>query len=106
MKKKWWLLKGLKFVAFGSLFVAGFGAITMLLWNALVPELFHGPVLSYVQAIGLLLLTHILFRGPIGRGGWKGRHLHHKLAHMSPEERERFFSQFGPFRGHGMETKI
>jgi hypothetical protein len=43
------------------------GWIVELLWNALVPDLFHGPMLGYWQAVGLLLLCRILV-------GFKGRH--------------------------------
>ena len=43
--------------------VAVLGVVVMLLWNALVPELFGGPTLNYWQAAGVLLLSHILLRG-------------------------------------------
>jgi hypothetical protein len=45
-------------------FVLGF--FTMLLWNWLVPSLFHGPELNYLQSVGLLVLTRLLvgIRGP------------------------------------------
>jgi hypothetical protein len=76
------------------------GFVVMALWNALVPELFHGPVLTFWQSIGLLLLTHILLRGWMpGRHlhGWRHDHwrkqLDAKLAAMSPEEREKFKAQ-------------
>lgn len=71
-------------------------ALVLLLWNELVPELFHGPTLTYLQAIELTVLAKLLvgfvgLRG-FGRGGggfrggppWKGR-----WAHLSPEEREK-----------------
>jgi len=29
----------------------------MWLWNALIPELFHGPVLTFWQTFGLLILV-------------------------------------------------
>lgn len=92
--------KFLKFIFFGALFflVAGFGM--MYLWNALVPDLFHGPVISFWQGIGLLVLSKILFGGFRGgmcghRCGWGGRGKYwrarweEKLAHLSPEEREK-----------------
>lgn len=41
-----------------AIFVLGF--IIMLLWNALIPGLFHGPVLDYWQAVGLLVLARVL----------------------------------------------
>jgi hypothetical protein len=64
---------GFKYVGFGVLGVAaafGFTYVVMLLWNALVPELFNGPVLGYWQTLGLLILSKILFSG-IG-GGCRG----------------------------------
>ena len=36
------------------------GLIVMLLWNALIPVLFHGPEVGYWQAVGLLVLTRVL----------------------------------------------
>ena len=62
------------------------GALVMLLWNALIPELFQGPMLNYWQAVGLLLLSHILLRGMsmYGLRGWrhgrKGRMWKDRLA--------------------------
>ncbi|MBT4034063.1 MAG: hypothetical protein HOB84_15400 [Candidatus Marinimicrobia bacterium] len=44
-----------------------FPAITMLLWNWLVPTLFSGPVITYWQALGLIVLSKILFSS--GHGG-------------------------------------
>jgi hypothetical protein len=69
----------------------------MLLWNGLVPELFKGPAITFWQAVGLLILSHILLRG-WGRwryaNGWRHdrwkHRLEEKLAAMTPEERETF----------------
>ncbi|PJZ69909.1 hypothetical protein CH373_13330 [Leptospira perolatii] len=46
------------------------GALVWQLWNYLMPDLFHLSQISYLQACGLLLLSHILFRA--GRGGGHG----------------------------------
>jgi hypothetical protein len=82
------------------LFIAGFvllkSALVMLLWNGVVPELFHGPELGYVAALKLVILVKLLvgFGGGFGgggfRGGWGGRHAWKKrwLA-MSEEERQK-----------------
>lgn len=95
--KPWWIAKIAKMLVIGTvaLFVLGFGV--MWLWNALIPELFKGPVLSFWQAIGLLVLSHVLLRG-WGRwhyaNGWRHdrwkKKFEEKLAAMTPEEREKF----------------
>ncbi len=70
--------------------VALFGAIVMLLWNAVVPALFTtaNPI-SYWHAMGLLVLCRILFGNFRGHGGWRQRHFN-KWQAMTPEEREQF----------------
>ena len=35
---------------------------TMWLWNWLVPTLFHGPEVTFLQALGLNFLCSILFK--------------------------------------------
>jgi len=73
--------------------------IVMLLWNGLIPELFKGPVISFPQALGLLVLSKILFHG----FGWRKNHWRHhdwrkrmqeRMNAMTPEERDRFRSQW------------
>jgi hypothetical protein len=89
-------LRILKWTAACILFVLLFGWVTMSLWNWLVPVLFNGPVISFWQALGLLLLSKILLSGLGGKrwggnGGMRWKHRYYdKLAGMSPEERERF----------------
>ena len=66
--------KGLKYAGFGVLGVAAmivFTFVVMWLWNWLVPEVFNGPILSYWQTLGLLVLTKILFSGMGGGSGSK-----------------------------------
>jgi hypothetical protein len=61
------------------LFIFVIAAVVMWLWNALIPDLFHGPVLGYWQALGLLLLVR-LFVGRVHHGSrrpwrkWRGRY--------------------------------
>jgi len=76
-----------------------FAWVTYLLWNWLVPVLFTGPVITFWQALGLLVLTKILFFGIRGRRPcygpdtnqfhWKNR-FYEKMSSLSPEEREAF----------------
>jgi hypothetical protein len=75
--------------------VAALGAVVMLLWNAIVPDLFTAAQpIDYLHALGLLVLCRILFGGFRGHGGWhRGMHGHGHWAKwkaMTPEEREKF----------------
>ena len=86
---------------------------TMLLWNALVPSLFNGPSVSFAQALGLLVLSHILLRGgrPWHHGhGWRHerwrKRFEDRLQSMSPEERERFREQWGRRWGCGPDMSV
>lgn len=99
--KRWWILKALKFFAFAVVGLFLLSLVVMLLWNAVVPDVFRGPVLSYWQAVGLLLLSHLLLRGwsPWRHGnGWRHdrwrKRFEEKLAAMTPEEREKFRAEW------------
>ena len=69
-----------------------FGFVTEHLWNWLMPMIFGLTAITFWQAIGLVLLSKILFGGfhrhGGGRGGWK-REMKGRWEKMSPEERER-----------------
>jgi len=68
--------------------IAVLGWVVMALWNWLMPAIFSVNEIGYLQAMGLLLLSRILF------GKWGGRHCPSKHLHrwggMTPEEREKF----------------
>lgn len=38
-----------------------------VLWNVLLPTIFSVPKVSYLQAAGLVLLVHLIFRGAKAR---------------------------------------
>ncbi len=95
--KHWWLMKAAKFVVVMIVGMLILGAVVMELWNVLVPDIFHGPAVTFWQALGLLLLSHILLRGwgPWRHAnGWRHDRWKHrfeeKLSAMSPEERDKF----------------
>ena len=75
--------------------IGALGAVVMLLWNWLMPALFAGaqPV-NYCQALGILLLSKILFGSFRGgcHGHWKERH--QRWESMTPEEREQLKGHF------------
>jgi hypothetical protein len=93
------MMKVCGFLVFAPLLVAALSLVVMLLWNALIPALFAGPVLTFWQAVGLLVLCRVLFGGfrPHHRGHhhWKHRAAWRDRWHrMSPEERDRFRDGF------------
>lgn len=53
-------------IAFVLVFVLAFSVIVRLLWNWLMPEIFGLRAITYLQAIGLLLLSRLLF-GRVGQ---------------------------------------
>jgi len=75
------------------LVIALMGFIVMSLWNWLLPALFGFKIITYWQAVGLIILCKLLFSGfsgPRGGGGrWRGR-ARDRWGQMTPEERERF----------------
>jgi hypothetical protein len=78
-----------KFVVLVVLGVAALAAVVMALWNWLLPSMFGFKEIGYLQAMGVLLLSKILFGGFRGHGG-HGRWHHQRLEQMTPEEREKF----------------
>ena len=91
--KRNWMFKAARIALLAVVFVSVAGAVVMWLWNALVPDIFGASEITWVQALGLLVLARLLvggrgLGGPGGRRRWRGRE--RKLANMSPEERERW----------------
>jgi hypothetical protein len=88
------------FVILGIIGVFVFGSIVMLLWNALMPDIFNLRQITFWQALGLLVLAKILFSG--FRGGpkaygsrWKRDALREGWANMTPEQQEKFKQEWG-----------
>jgi hypothetical protein len=104
------LKHAIKIGIFAGLAIAALGTITMLLWNWLIPEIFAGPVITLCEALGILLLSKILF------GSWKcgwgchshcyggkchsGKHsywknkMEQRIKNMSSEEKEKFKTKY------------
>ena len=110
----------MKFIWMPILFVAmciAMTAVVMLLWNWLMPAIFGLGIISFWQALGLLILSKILF------GGFKGKHhcgCHHggygggygwkekfksKWQNMSEEDRKKWEEKFCTTRSRKSETK-
>jgi hypothetical protein len=88
-----WVVRGLRFAAFAIVAGAVFGFVVMSLWNWLGPAVFGARTITFWQALGILILSKILF----GFGRWRpaaGGHWRHRMRdrweQMTPDERERF----------------
>jgi hypothetical protein len=84
--------KAILLVVFAGIFV-GFCFSVRELWNWLMPVIFGLPHIGFWQALGLLLLSRILFGGfrgwPGQRRRW-GHRMRERWDEMTPEEREKF----------------
>jgi hypothetical protein len=106
------VMQGLKFLLIAVLFVTVFGFVVMSLWNWLMPALFGWHVITFWQAVGILILSKILFGGFRGRPGahlhWR-RRMMERWEEMTPEEREKFRQgmggRCGSFRSSAAQPK-
>ena len=91
-------------------------ATVMLLWNWLMPELFGLTEVSFWQALGILILSKILFGGfggkhKYGQGskcchghyGWKSK-FKEKWQNMSEEDRKKWETKFGSSKWGSMSN--
>jgi chromate transport protein ChrA len=96
------LLKGVKIVALVIVATFVFGFVIMHLWNWLMPAIFGLPLVTFWQALGLLLLSKLFFGGfhrhHGGRGHWK-QHMKERWENMTPEDREKFRAAMRGRRG-------
>ncbi len=99
MRNKHWPRKIALFLLFGITALLVFGWVVMTLWNAILPSVTGVSPINFGQALGILLLSKILFGGfrPGGGDRWGSKrrlhwkeHLQHKWSSMSPEEKEKF----------------
>jgi hypothetical protein len=80
-------------VIFALVFFAVLGFVVMSLWNWLAPALFGWKLIGYWQAVGLIILSRILFGGFAGgrrRAGYRRHRMMERWEQMTPEEREKF----------------
>jgi Ca2+/H+ antiporter, TMEM165/GDT1 family len=95
----WFLKRAIMIVMFATATLLLFGFVVMSIWNAILPAVIHVGAISFGQALGILILSKILFGGFHGRWGGRGPRrwtenmgggMREKWMNMSPEEREKF----------------
>ena len=98
--KRFWIGKVVMMIIFFILAVVVFGVIVMSLWNALLPAIFGVKSITLLQAFGILVLSKILFGG-FGHRRWGGgrgyqwkQNMQNRMAAMTPEEKEKFKSEW------------
>ncbi|WP_342320611.1 hypothetical protein AAEY27_11350 [Kosakonia sp. BYX6] len=89
----------------GVVVFVALGLVVMSLWNALLPAILGVKSIGFWQALGILVLSRILFGGLGFRPGmFSGAHrrMHERWMQMTPEQREAFVQQRRDgFRHHG-----
>lgn len=95
MNKKFWVKKITGFIVLAIVMTAVLGYVVMLLWNHVLAAVVNVSLVTFWQALGLLILSKILFGGFKGgcwgnhKGGqWKNE-MKEKWQSMTPEEREK-----------------
>lgn len=79
-------------ITLAVIFATLFGWLFMLLWNAVMPEVFNLNQINYWQAIGIVLLAKILF----------GAHGH--SGHRHPRDRSEYREFTGNVKGASREN--
>jgi hypothetical protein len=81
--RSFWGLRIAGFAVLGivvaAVFALAFGWLVMLLWNWLMPAIFHLGEITYWQGFGILILAKLVF-GSIGGGMYRGKR-HHDWRH-------------------------
>lgn len=100
MKRSFWVRKIAGFILIAAAAILLFTFIVMNLWNNILTPVLGVHIINFGQALGILILSKILFGGFRGGGGWKGRRgpwnsqMREKWQNMSPEEKEKFKSEW------------
>ncbi len=116
--KKYWVKKAFKILLLAIVGVTVLSFIVMSLWNNILVGVLHVGAITFWQALGIFILSKILFGGFKGGGFRGGMHGHgqwkndmrekwqgvrEKWDSMAPEEREKFKQEWkNQCRGRGM----
>jgi Ca2+/H+ antiporter, TMEM165/GDT1 family len=121
MKRRFWFGKAVMILVFCTAFVMLFSFIVMSLWNGILSDVLAVKQITFWQALGILVLSKILFSGFGGfhhkkeqfRNRFRQKMLD-KWEKMTPEEKQRFKEEWktrcrggwrgGPFNDRDFPT--
>ena len=94
MNPRFWVKKIVGFIILALAATALVSFVVMSLWNNILAGVLHISVITFWQALGILVLSKILFGGFKGgwgshRGGHWKKEMQEKWQGMTPEEREK-----------------
>lgn len=80
-------------IFFGVILAFVFGWLVMLLWNWLMPTIFSLPQITFWQAWGLVILTHLLFKAGPGhkKDSFPGHFNHHSIKEEFKSKMKKHF---------------
>jgi hypothetical protein len=122
MKRRFWFGKAVMILVFCTAFIMLFSFIVMSLWNGILPDVLGVKTITFWQALGILVLSKILFSGFGGfhhkkeqfRNRFRQKMLD-KFEKMTPEEKQRFKDEWktrcrggwrgGPFNDRDFPTQ-
>jgi hypothetical protein len=121
MKRRFWFGKAVMILVFCTAFIMLFSFIVMSLWNGILIDVLGVKQITFWQALGILVLSKILFSGFGGfhhkkeqfRNRFRQKMLD-KFEKMTPEEKQRFKDEWktrckggwrgGPFNDRDFPT--
>jgi Ca2+/H+ antiporter, TMEM165/GDT1 family len=97
--KKFWIKKALMMLICGIAAVLLFGFVVMALWNNILVAVVGVKAISFLQALGILVLSKILFGGFGGHSRWRGgpawkEKMKQRWDKMTPDERDKFKAEW------------
>ena len=88
------IARGIRIAIIGIIALVLFGFVVMWMWNWLMPSIFGLRLITFWQALGLVILSKILFGGLHHGHGARRKHWRRRMQErwekMTPEEREKF----------------
>lgn len=121
MKRRFWFGKAVMILVFCTAFVMLFSFIVMSLWNGILADVLGVKIITFWQALGILVLSKILFSG-FGGFAHKREHFKNRFRQkmldrwekMTPEEKQKFKDEWktrcrggwrgGPFNDRDFPT--